>query len=413
MKRVFAPVPNYFGGSMKKISAVLLVLVLVGSVAFAGFTGSASTEFGVSLDDGNFGFTNEQVVSVDLVILEALGEATGEGDIYADIAASFTFGIETDDDVAGVVNGDFYADVDFDYAKIVGDNWFVGILGSMAAPNFAASAIDEDSDEDALDLIADFGGDAAGLTVGVADFEFGLGLPYNKNVIKKDATVYDVTLTAKTPEFEFADGLTAAFGAGVLIETDETAIVAGLTVGYEVDELAIGVDADLGYEVDGDFDAEVALNAVYDFVTFDAYFATAATEDVYGNGAKNILSVKAAAEIDAFTVELTGKDLINTTAIGLSVDWDATDELSANVNGGYTVQGKDEGDWYAGAGVTYTVDAFEAGLSGTYKSAKALELEAYISSETLVDGAELKLGWSTDDVLTELGKVVASVSIAF
>src|SRR5690554_1776207 len=138
MKRVFAPVPNYFGGSMKKISAVLLVLVLVGSVAFAGFTGSASTEFGVSLDDGNFGFTNEQVVSVDLVILEALGEATGEGDIYADIAASFTFGIETDDDVAGVVNGDFYADVDFDYAKIVGDNWFVGILGSMAAPNFAA-----------------------------------------------------------------------------------------------------------------------------------------------------------------------------------------------------------------------------------------------------------------------------------
>src|SRR5690554_1378489 len=76
---------------MKKISAVLLVLVLVGSVAFASFTGSATTEFGFNLDDGEYGFDNSTSVTIDVALMEALGEAKGEGDIYADISASLSF----------------------------------------------------------------------------------------------------------------------------------------------------------------------------------------------------------------------------------------------------------------------------------------------------------------------------------
>src|SRR5690554_1137559 len=76
---------------MKKISAVLLVLVLVGSVAFASFTGSATTEFGFNLDNGEYGFDNSTSVTIDVALMEALGEAKGEGDIYADISASLSF----------------------------------------------------------------------------------------------------------------------------------------------------------------------------------------------------------------------------------------------------------------------------------------------------------------------------------
>ncbi|MGI6432716.1 MAG: hypothetical protein ACOXZ4_02470 [Sphaerochaetaceae bacterium] len=82
---------------MKKISAVLLVLVLVGSVAFAGFTGSASVSAGYNLDTEEYGLENGTSVSVDVALFEALGAAKGEGKIYADIAASLTFSFSNAD----------------------------------------------------------------------------------------------------------------------------------------------------------------------------------------------------------------------------------------------------------------------------------------------------------------------------
>ena len=73
---------------MKKISAVLLVLVLVGSVAFAGFTGSATTTFGVNLDTGAWGFANAKAIDIDIVLHEQVAGAKGEDEVYAEINAS-------------------------------------------------------------------------------------------------------------------------------------------------------------------------------------------------------------------------------------------------------------------------------------------------------------------------------------
>jgi hypothetical protein len=427
MKRVFAPVPNYFGGSMKKISAVLLVLVLVGSVAFAGFTGSATSKFIGNLDTGEFGFENGQVVTFDVVLAEALGSSEGSGDVYAEIAASLTldFAIEDQGQGEGVAAAGLTTDIKFDYARIVGDNWSVSILGALASPNFVKSAIDtwydavEEEDND-FDLVPGVGKEGHGIEIEVAGYKLGLGIPYGPtNKIVKDDTKYNVKVTLETPDIELADGLKLAFGAGAHLQDTGQTIAAALKAGYEADDLAVTVATDVGYVVDGDFDVEVGVNAVYDFVTADVYYATkldpaaAADADMY-YGAKNILSVKAAAEIDAFTVELTGKDLVNTTNLGVSVDWDATDELTANVNGGYAVQGTIKGDWYAGAGVTYTVDALEAGLSGSYNNKEELGLSAYVSSKALIDNATLKLEWKSDDLLNEVyGKAIASVEIAF
>ncbi|MGI6439672.1 MAG: hypothetical protein ACOX0W_05320 [Sphaerochaetaceae bacterium] len=79
---------------MKKISAVLLVLVLVGSVAFAGITGSVDTSFGLNLDNGDYGIVNDTEFEINLVLHEDLGEAKGGGDVYAEIAASLTFAFD-------------------------------------------------------------------------------------------------------------------------------------------------------------------------------------------------------------------------------------------------------------------------------------------------------------------------------
>ena len=130
---------------MKKISAVLLVLVLVGSVAFAGFTGSATTGVGYDLDTGEYGFIKQSTaVSVDVTLLENLGEAVGEGDIYASIKATLDFTFDNAEagevnDVTGIVVG---ANLDFDHATIFADNWYVSILSAARAANFATSAID-------------------------------------------------------------------------------------------------------------------------------------------------------------------------------------------------------------------------------------------------------------------------------
>ncbi|MDX9939780.1 MAG: hypothetical protein RBT44_07490, partial [Sphaerochaetaceae bacterium] len=82
---------------MKKISAVLLVLVLVGSVAFAGFTGEAETSFGVNLQSGDYGFVNDALVTSDIVFFEQLVDNAGEGDIYAEIQAELTLAFDFED----------------------------------------------------------------------------------------------------------------------------------------------------------------------------------------------------------------------------------------------------------------------------------------------------------------------------
>jgi len=391
---------------MKKISAVLLVLVLVGSVAFAGFTGEAEVNFGVNLATGDYGFTNQKAWDLDLVFHQELGAAKGEGDIYAEIAASFTFSYERDEtDGLGIVAGDF--EVDFDYAKIVGDNWYVSVLGAMAAPNFASSAIDVyGPDDDPVDFEpTDYVSNGeVGVEVGYADYTFGLSIPYGGTFNNYTNGDYSFFGSVTTPDFELADGLTLAFGAAGLLETNNKAASASAKGAYTMDDITASVAADVVY--DGGFNAEVAVNAVIDIVTLDVYFATLDDDQAINN----LLSAKAAFAVDKFDIEITGKDLINVQDLGASVDFAASEAISVNVNGGYTLNG---GAWYAGAGATYTAEKYVASADATYASAGTVEVNASVESDVLVAGATLSLGYETVDILTDAGKITAAVNIAF
>lgn len=409
---------------MKKISAVLLVLVLVGSVAFAGFTGSASVDFTGDFDSGKFGFTNDKLVTVDLVLAEALGEKTGSGDVYASIAASFTFGFDVEDVGPGAV-GDPGVEVDFDHATIGNEDWYVSILGAMGAPDFAASAIDFDSDDEGLNLAYDFktATPLAGVEVGVAGFKVGLAVPFgNNNQIVKDDNKHNVLATLVTPDFKLVDGLTLTAGAAArLSNVANQAISGSLKTAFEADEFSVTVASDLFYDLTSeDFEAEVAANAVYDFLTLDAYFATLEMGEnpplPYG-GATNVLSVQAKAEIEQFDVTVFGKDLVNTQDLGASVKFQATDELAVTARGGYVIATE---VWNAGADVEYKVDALTAKAGATFYKDSILEAYASVETTTLVDGATLSLAWKdAKDLLdkgtpaTKYGKVVAAAKIAF
>jgi hypothetical protein len=510
----------------------------VGSVAFAGFTGSATTGVGYDLDTGEYGFIEQSTsVSVDLNFLSEVGEAVAEGDIYASIKATLDFTFSNADgsdvDTGWTWSSDGDADVitpliatlDFDHAKIFAENWSVGIMGSVDAPNFAASAIDSKDfgshtnslgfDVDDYTAYADVDpsewiGKAAGVEVAYADYVLGVGFEGDaKDSAEASWPTYDerfmqLTGSLTTPEYALADGITAQFGvagkfknteqeikadggvgtrrgtyeywvdttdyadlteletdmewdagSAVIVAGDDTtwnddeyklisfteevavdAVVAGeqdlgasasAKVAYASDMLNASLNADLVYD-QGEAIFDLALNAVYDMVTFDAYYANKVMYDgslVDGDDAAygdNLVSAKVAVDLDPIVVTVTGADLINAQDLSAEVAFSATEELTVTGRGGYVISGADAGAWNGGADVEYATDDYTVALGGTFRSTDRISLNASIESETMIPGATLKLAYAGDDI-TEAdpddydnglkGKVLASVEIAF
>ncbi len=403
-------------------------MVLVGSLAFAGISGSASVDFGYDLDTSDYGFSNSDSVSVDVNIVEALGSAAGEGDIYADIAGTFTLDFSNAD--AGTLNAsdEVIVGFDLDHATVVGADWSVGITGVADAADWAVSALNSsdiaqgtndlgyaiDDASTAWTLSAnDFLTTAAGVSVTYADYAVSFGLTGNA-----DAGTYGMYGTLATPDFDLADGMTAAFAvAGSMTDTDKAA-AGSVKVAYADDMISADVAADMVY--DAAFMADIAAAIAYDMVSVDVYFATDAYCDGTAQGISNLLAAQAVVDLDPLTVTVSGADIINDLDLGLTVAYVVSDELSVSVNGGYVVDGASI-DF--GADVTYTAADYTAtaGFGYDVDSAK-VALNASVESTTLIDGATLSLSYAGDDVTevdaaTEdngnLGSITASVEIAF
>ena len=427
---------------MKKISAVLLVLVLVGSVAFASFTGSATTEFGFNLDNGEYGFDNSTSVTIDVALMEALGEAKGEGDIYADISASlsFTFSNADASDLDPVVaasnvlaiDGDealvpLYVTFEFDHAKIVGDDWYVGILGALGAPNFASSAIDEweeaaDGDDGLWGYLsekathnADFESsvsDLPGLEVGYMGYKLGLGVKGDVNDEE-----YGFYGAVETPEFDVADGLLVSFGAAGLLSDSDKAVSGSAKAAFETDEYSASLAADMNYD-DDTFDFEVALAASYDIFSMDAYYATRAMFDgsLTNNAIDNLLSAQVVVDLDPMKVTVKGLDLVNDQDLSANVEYQVSDELLVGFGGGYVIGTE---DLSVSADLTYEVDMYKAYLEADFgynldTEDDSLELVLGVESTTLVAGATLYGEWESGNLLAEgFGAITVGAKIEF
>lgn len=391
---------------MKKISAVLLVFVLVGSVAFAGFTGSATTTFGVNLDDGSYGFKNAKAIDIDVVLHEQVAGAKGEGEIYAEINASLAI---TFDSTAFISAADNALDITtkISSAKIISKDWYVGILAALAAPDFAKSAVDFDANDNPENIAPKtFVPANEGIEIGFKGYKFGLSIDKDLNNFKTG--IYNMFVSALTKEYEVADGLKMTFGAaGLLTETNKAAS-ANAKGSFATDEVTASFAADVIY--DGGIIAEAAAKVAVDPVTVDVYYATQGGTVVYANTVTNVLSAQAAFAVDKFDVTVTGLDLINTTDLGVDVNFTASDEILVGVNGGYVLQG---GAWYVGGDVKYTAEKYTVTADAKYKSAGTLAVNAKVESKKIVDKATLSLGYANTDILTALGAITATAKIAF
>ncbi|MHC1693121.1 MAG: hypothetical protein AB9828_08850 [Sphaerochaetaceae bacterium] len=416
---------------MKKISAVLLVLVLVGSVVFAGFTGYAQTDVSYNLDTAVWGFTKQdKVFGIDVSFLEVIGEKKGEGDVYADIKGTLAFTFSNGDNQAiDATKDEMLIDASLDYAKIVGKDWYVGILEAVKAANFATSAIDSEKEgtADTNDLgynkakatyyadvkAQDYYTVGKGIEIGYKDYVVGFSAFGDAN---DTPVTYDVFGSLKTPEYALADGIKVQLGvAGQLTQADKAASV-NAKVAYTSDKLTANVGADVIY--DNGLHADVAAKVVYDMVTVDGYYATDTTiKHGATNSDKDLLSAKVAVALDNMTVTLTGKDLINKKDLSASVKFQATKEMAVTPRGGYNF-----GDEKAngGADVEYKAADYTAKLGGTYYTTNQIKLNASVESTKLIPGATLTLAYAGDDLLSKIatvakdkGVVTATVKIAF
>ncbi|MCW4014143.1 MAG: hypothetical protein NWF07_14310, partial [Candidatus Bathyarchaeota archaeon] len=413
------------------------VLVLVGSVAFAGFTGSATAEFGVNLDNAQYGFTNDTSVSIDVELMEALGEAVGEGDIYADISASLTFSFSNADEgnlggaAPWTIDADealvpLYVTFDFDHAKIVGEDWYVGILGALGAPNFATSAIDEWEEPapgandwgytvDEATYMADFEStvsDEPGLEIGYMGYTLGIGATGDA-----DDETYSFYGAVTTPEYDLADGLKVSFGAAGLLGDSNSAASGSAKAAFETDEYSASVAADVNYDNE-EFDADVAVAAAYDIVSLDVYYATRAMFDgsLTNNAIDNLFSAKAVVDLDPMTVTVTGLDLVNAQDLSASVAYAVNEELAVELGAGYVI---DTEDMSVSADLTYTVDLYKAYVEADFgynldTEVDSLELVVGAESTTLVAGATLYGEWESGNLLDEgFGAITFGAEIAF
>ncbi|MEA5031317.1 MAG: hypothetical protein VB025_04135 [Sphaerochaeta sp.] len=429
---------------MKKISAVLLVLVLVGSVAFAGFTGYARTGIGYNLDTDAYGFIRKATsATIDVTLNEFVGAAKTEGDIYVDIKATLAFTFDNADagNIAAPGLDPTPVDIDltFNHAKIVAKDWYVGILNAVRPANFATSAIDSsdsygraDNDLDFSYDNPDYYADVApryyvvrndGVEVGYKGYVLGLGLNGNA-----DAETYNMYASVTTPAYELADGITAKFGVSGRVDDSDNAVAGSVKFAYEADEITASVAADLIYD-NSEMLADVAVKASYDIFSMDAYFATdeiyVNTDDAVQNvtGKENLLSAKVAVDLDPMTVTVTAKDILNTQDLSASVKYQLTNELAVTARGGYVI---DTEAWNGGADVEYKTVDYTAKAGGTFRSTDRISLSASVESTTIIPGATLKLAYAGDDITDvdaydplnkrdngNKGMVYAEVKIAF
>lgn len=380
---------------MKKISAVLLVLVLVGSVVFAGFTGSATTSLGYNLDTGVYGFANATATTVDLTVLKELGAKKGEGAIYAEINATAKI---TWDGTANVQTA-----VAVDSANIIGDGWKLGLLKSSAAADWAVSTIDYNSTTEKYSSMKPSTyvvQNVKGVNLTVKDYAFSVGLTGTM------PGVYNVYGTVATPEMEVADGMKAKFAAAGLLSDAAKAASASAKVTYAAEDYSASLAADVVYA--GGVKADVAVQSKFAPATVDVYFATDTNQGPAYN--VNVLSAKVLVDLEQVDLTVTGYDLLTLQKIALSAKLAASAELAVTARGAYTLS---TSAWEAGADVVYTAADYTATLNTTYASAGTLAVTLKAVSTKLVNGATLTAQYKVADILAGKGAITAEAKVAF
>jgi hypothetical protein len=375
---------------MKKLSIILLVLILAGGFAFAAdiaVTGSASVDVEYDLDAGTFGLVNDTYVgdiSFALTLASGSGDAAGSGDVYAEIGISAGLdvtvgGIDADGD--GVVdaveaNDEIGSWASVDYANVVAGDWTVGILGSPSGFSNAVSYFDDDADGAAdEDAVAPAFGAGTGVTISYLDYVIGVDYA-------TDGT-YAVSAVAA---MDLAEGVSGSVGVafdGAFTATGTAAVAIGdgnLDLAVDFAGTAVDVSATVDY-------APVVLSVYY--------------------GAD--VNAKVAVDLDPIALSVDVRDILTNQDINVSAST-TVDAADISLGFGYVVG---TSAWDVSGEVAYTMDDAVLTLGGGYTSASVLNLYASVSSTTIIDGATVSLAYAGTDLTgADLGAITAGVTIS-
>ena len=495
---------------MKKGIIVLLITVLAAGMAFATFTGSASINFGVSLDEKGWGFTNTQKIdeysfTFALDTQSAAKGADHQTDIWAEIEAAASGAIELKKGAAAPA---FNVKAAITTANIHVYDFTIGILGPKAAYDYASSwTLNDDSEPN-----HDFANSGAfetlpgGFNVSYQGYTMSFGInnaytsetktdkvdaaysnlvwfsdeyvkgldaegkekdkeafekkyvpatgivattdPAGKYYAEKvDAvaekttpasTALSVYASAETKSYEIAEGMTAQAAANLLLVGKDSKPVVGVAAkyAYVADKLSVGVAADFQFDANAEVVAlDAKADAKYDIVSGAVYFGS---DKLGKDGAAYIIEAKVGADIpvaENVTLKVAGevddlnvalkenalKAAVYTASVGTTVD-----KITANASFAYNAvidkiaAGAKEVKGMKVAGdVTYKAEMLtaKAGISVGMTKNAADEVVLYnvkpsasISSTTIVEGAELSLGYAGANLLAEDYKAADSYS---
>jgi hypothetical protein len=272
---------------MKKLSILLIGLLLVTGLAFADFgdvdvSGSASVTFGVDLDNGTTGFANAGTSSVTITLVdEADAEATGDDGLYGTITIE-EYSLEIEDGVIVSALGDVSASITVDPA----------VITIYSAPSLSldyAATIDSGTVEGDISTGISatgtnvIGGVTISIPAGPADIDLMVASDgdWNDNAANNYAvgTEISVDVAPATIDLGFIYGW---FGTGAVV---------GLSAAVELDiapaTITVGFDGDAS--VSGAFAFDIAAGAAVDLseanddddtanVSLDAYVYTGGTD---------------------------------------------------------------------------------------------------------------------------------------
>ena len=383
---------------MKKILSIALIAALIVGSAFAGFKkGEATIDLGYDLDEQTYGFANGTSVKYNFgfVLGEETAEKAGEGDLRAEIAASFkaefkAADYEGTDDIAAVVSTLKITKADIIYKDVT-----VGILGAGKSATYAADYhLDNTTGKPVRDEVVGLDG-VKGFTVSAFGYNGGFGLEGDA-----DAETYAVLAHVQTKSFDLAEGVTAQAAAGMKVTDASKAFGVSAKAALSKDLLSASIAAD--FAVAEKVALEVAAKAAYDFVSADVYFFSVDGFET------NVLDAKlAASKAVSETVTVGGSvEVINAIAdarelkVGANVKA-VVAPVTVEAKADYAVFGKTVGTTTK---VTYAAEKSSAyaKLEANMKFADEFAMtkiapEVVVSSDAIVSGATLSLGWTGAD----------------
>ena len=384
---------------MKKILSIALIAALIVGSAFAGFKkGEATIDLGYNLDSKAYGFANGTAVKYNFgfVLGEETAEKAGEGDLRAEIAASFKAEFKAADYTGPVTIADaVVSTLKITKANIIYKDVTVGILGAGKSATYAADYhLDNTTGKPVRDEVVGLDG-VKGFTVSAFGYNGGFGLEGDA-----DAETYAVLAHVQTKSFDLAEGVTAQAAAGMKVTDASKAFGVSAKAALSKDLLSASIAAD--FAVAEKVALEVAAKAAYDFVSADVYFFSVDGFET------NVLDAKlAASKAVSKTVTVGGSvEVINAIAdarelkVGANVKA-VVAPVTVEAKADYAVFGKTVGTTTK---VTYAAEKFSAyaKLEANMKFADEFAMtkiapEVVVSSDAIVSGATLSLGWTGAD----------------